>query len=51
MCCNALSPPPSKTEVPAYEAYVKVRDVKMRDPKRLAQAQALYAEMVSRGQS
>ena len=41
-----------EADVPAYEAYVKVRDVEDDvDAKRLAQARALYAEMVGRGQS
>ena len=41
-----------EADVPAYEAYVKVRDVEDDvDAKRLAQALALYAEMVGRGQS
>lgn len=39
-------------QVPAYEAYVKVRAVEDNvDAKRLTQARALYAEMVRRGQS
>ena len=41
-----------EADVPAYEAYVKVRDVEDDvDAKRLAQARALYTEMVGRGQS
>ena len=39
-------------KVPAYAAYLKVRDVADAvDAKRLAQARLLYAEMVRRGQS
>ena len=39
-------------KVPAYAAYLKVRDVEDAvDAKRLAQARSLYAEMVRRGQS
>ena len=42
----------SRRPTPAYEAYVKVRDVEDDvDAKRLAHARALYAEMVGRGQS
>ena len=41
-----------EVDVPAYEAYVKVREVEDDvDAKRLAQARALYAEMVRRSQS
>ena len=39
-------------QVPAYAAYLKVRDVEDAvDAERLAQARSLYAEMVRRGQS
>ena len=41
-----------EADVPAYEAYVKVREVEDDvDAKRLAQARGLYAQMVNRGQS